>query len=61
MTPKDLLERLQQRRPLLASRRPQRHPSISPTANPTEVKAKKSEALALREVHPRLFSSFTST
>jgi hypothetical protein len=29
-----------------------RHPSVSPTANPTEVKAEKSEALALREVHP---------
>jgi hypothetical protein len=29
-----------------------RHPSVSPTANPTEVKAEKSEALALRQVHP---------
>jgi hypothetical protein len=51
MTSKDLLERLQQRRPLLASRRPQRHPSAPPTANPMELKAQKSEALALRQVH----------
>ena len=51
MTPKDLLERLQQRRPLLTSRRPQGHPSASPTANPTELTAQKFEALALREVH----------
>src|SRR5712691_2966863 len=32
--------------------RAQRHPSVAPRANPTEVKAQKSEALALREVHP---------
>jgi hypothetical protein len=52
MAPENLLELLQQRRPLLESRGAQRHPSASPTANPTEVKAEKSEALALREVHP---------
>ena len=52
MASENLLERAQQRRPLLASRGPQRHPSASPTANPTELKAQKSEALALREVHP---------
>src|SRR5260370_22152961 len=52
MTSENLLELLQQRRPLLDSRGAQRHPSVSPTANPTELKAEKSEALALREVHP---------
>src|SRR5712691_8389301 len=57
MTPKDLLERLQQRRPLLGSRCPQGHPSASPTANPTELKAQKSEALALREVHSQTLLS----
>src|SRR5262249_560389 len=51
MTSEDLLERLQQRRSLLASRRPQRHPSASPTPNPPELNAYKSEVLALREVH----------
>src|SRR5262245_27728829 len=51
MTSKNRLERLQQCRPLGTSRRPQRHPSTSPTANPTELKAQKSEALALREVY----------
>src|SRR5262249_4633736 len=51
VTPKNLLESSQQRRPLLAAGRPQRHPSASPTANPTELKAQKSEALTLRQVH----------
>src|SRR5262252_4961665 len=48
----NLLERAQQRRPLVPPRGAQRHPSVAPTANPTEVKAKKSEALTLRQVHP---------
>src|ERR1700731_5224094 len=52
MTSENLLELLQQRRPLLESRGAQRHPSVSPTANPTELNAEESEALALREVHP---------
>src|SRR4029434_10939266 len=52
MAAENLLERAQQRRPLLHPRGAKRHPSVSPTANPTEVKAEKSEALALREVHP---------
>src|SRR5712691_4667879 len=52
MASKYLLELVQQRRPLLALRGTQRHPSASPTANPTELKAEKSEALTLREVHP---------
>jgi hypothetical protein len=51
----NLLELLQQRCPLLQSRGTQRHPSVSPTANPTKLKTKKSEALALREVHPPSF------
>src|SRR4029450_4169574 len=50
MTSKYLLERAQQRRPLLALRGTERHPSAAMTANPTELKAEKSEALALREV-----------
>jgi hypothetical protein len=50
MASKDLLERLQQRLALLGAWRPQRHPSASPTANPTEFKAQKPEALALRQV-----------
>src|ERR1700674_4568478 len=52
MAAENLLERAQQRRPLFHPRGAKRHPSVSPTANPTEVKAEKSEALALREVHP---------
>src|SRR5712691_5437985 len=52
MASKYLLKLVQQRRPLLALRGTQRHPSASPTANPTELKAEKSEALTLREVHP---------
>src|SRR5262245_28233858 len=52
MAAENLLERTQQRRPLFPPRGAQRHPSVSPTANPTEVKAEKSEALALRQVHP---------
>jgi hypothetical protein len=56
MASKDLPECLQQRRPLLPSRRLQRHPSASSTPNPTELKAQKSKALALRQVHsPTLF------
>ena len=51
MTSKDRLERLQQCRPLLSSRRPERHPSASPLANPRELKSEKPEALALHEVH----------
>ncbi len=47
-----LLEHAQERRPLVSPRGAKRHPSVSPTANPTEVKAEKSEALALRQVHP---------
>src|SRR5467141_4051871 len=39
-------------RPLFHPRGAKRHPSASPTANPTEVKAEKSEAFPLREVHP---------
>src|SRR5712671_6794807 len=50
MTSKELLERAQQRCPLLTLRSTQRHPSATMTANPTELKAQKSEALALREV-----------
>src|SRR5882672_8598355 len=50
MTSKYFLECAQQRRPLLALRGTQRHPSAARTANPTELKAEKSEALALREV-----------
>src|SRR6202140_1093854 len=52
MAPENLLERAQQRRPLFHPRGAKRHPSVAPRGNPTEVKAKKSEALALREVHP---------
>src|SRR5437899_3922489 len=52
MVSENRLERAQQRRPLFHPRGAKRHPSVSPTANPTEVKAEKSEALALREVHP---------
>ena len=52
MAAENLLERAQQRRPLFPLRGVKRHPSVSPTANPTEVKAEKSEALALRQVHP---------
>src|SRR5438445_10622140 len=52
MAAENLLERAQQRRPLFHPRGAKRHPSVSPTANPTEVKAENSEALALREVHP---------
>jgi hypothetical protein len=55
MAPENLLELLQQRRPLLESRGAQRHPSASPTANPTEVKAEKSEALTSRQIHPPSF------
>jgi hypothetical protein len=51
MASKDLPECLQQRRPLLPSRRPQRHPSASSTPNSTELKAQKSKALARRQVH----------
>jgi hypothetical protein len=47
MASENLLELVQQRSPLLQSRGPQRHPSVSPTANPTELKTQKSEALAL--------------
>jgi len=50
MTSKYLLERAQQRCSLLGLRGAQRHPSAAMTANPTELKAQKSEALALREV-----------
>src|SRR4029450_13086927 len=50
MTSKHGFERPQQRRPLLALRRAPRHPSTATAANPTELKAQKSEALALREV-----------
>src|SRR5712691_3810367 len=52
MAAENLLERAQQRRPLFPPRGAKRHPSVSPSANPTEVKTQKSEALALREVHP---------
>ena len=52
MAAEHLLERAQQRRPLFHPRGAKRHPSVSPTANPTKVKAEKSEALALRKVHP---------
>src|SRR5262249_27627340 len=52
MAAENLLERAPQRRPLVPPRGAKRHPSVSPTANPTEVKAKKSEALALRQIHP---------
>jgi hypothetical protein len=52
MPAENRLEGAQQRRPLLHPRGAKRHPSVSPTANPTEVKPQKSEALALREVHP---------
>src|SRR5262249_44770662 len=41
MTSEHLLECVQQRRPLLATRCQQRHPSASPTANPTELEAEK--------------------
>jgi hypothetical protein len=41
----------QQCRPLLASRRPQRHPSSPTTADATELKAEKSEALSLLKIH----------
>jgi hypothetical protein len=50
MASKHGLEHPQQRRPLLALRGPPRHPSTATTANPTELKAQKSEAFALREV-----------
>jgi hypothetical protein len=43
MAPENLLECAQQRSPLLHTRGAKRHPSASPTANPTEVKAEKSE------------------
>src|SRR5262249_3913986 len=52
MAAEDLLERAHRRRPLLALGGAKRHPSVSPTANSTDVKAQKSEALALRQVHP---------
>src|SRR5229473_8384092 len=52
MAAENRLERAQQRRPLFHPRSAKRHPSVSPTANPTDVKAEKAEALALREVHP---------
>src|SRR5262245_45129205 len=52
MISKSLLEHAQQRRPLLALRGIERHPSAATTANPTELKAEKSEVLALREVDP---------
>src|SRR5262249_1933476 len=45
MTSKHGLERPQQRRPLLALWRAPRHPSAATTANPTELKAEKSEVL----------------
>src|SRR4029453_10984485 len=51
MTSKHLLKRAQQRCPLLALPGTQRHPSAAITANPTELKAKKSEALAFLEVN----------
>src|SRR5688500_15866489 len=55
LTSKHLLERAQQRCPLLALRGTQRHPSAAMTANPTELKAQKSEALPLREVDSSTF------
>src|SRR5260370_37017909 len=48
MAAENLLERLQQRRPLLDSRREQRHPSVSPAANATELQSDKSEGHPLR-------------
>jgi hypothetical protein len=37
MAAEDRFERAQQRRPLFHPRGAKRHPSVSPTANPTEV------------------------
>ena len=47
----DQLELAQQCRPLLASRRTQRHPSSPPTADATELKPQKSETLSLLKIH----------
>src|SRR5207237_577137 len=47
----DQLELAQQCRPLLASRRRQRHPSSPPTADATELKPQKSETLSLLKIH----------
>src|SRR5215831_241265 len=52
MASENQLEFAQQGRPLLRSRRPQRHPSSPPTADTTELKAQKSETLPLLEIHP---------
>ncbi len=52
IAPENQLELAQQGRPFLAFRRTQRHPSSPSTADPTELKAEKSETLSLLKIHP---------